>query len=180
MCLNKNSRDHRTYLWEEFNRRQLVHKMMYTFRDQRLLPDESTDTNRIDPSVDHWVYSQYAVNLVTETEIDMPYISEKTCKPFVANQIPIIVGGQGTNKFLQDIGLDMFEDIVPWSTWDHENNSIAKLQKIANFVEHWINSGTVLTDYQQVLPRVQRNKQYFHSETFRNIIMNQMSNFKPT
>ena len=180
MCLNHRERAHRTWLWEEFSRRKLTDSMMYTFVGYRTLPDELPDTTRNDVGVDHNVYNQYAVNLVTETDVDLTYISEKTCKPFIARQIPIIVGSAGINKFLQDIGLDMFEDIVPWHNWDNKTNSTTRLQHIADFVEQWINSGTILSDYQKVLSRVECNKQYFHSETFRNRIMNQMSNFKPT
>jgi hypothetical protein len=69
----------------------------------------------------------------------------------------------------------MFEDLVPWHTWDSEPDPDTRLQKIATFDEQWINQGTVLEDYQRVLPRVKRNKQYFHSEAFRQRIMNQMS-----
>jgi hypothetical protein len=181
MCLNKVSRYHRTWLWEEFNRRKLVDSMMYTFFGQKTLPDEFPGEVQIrnDVGVSHSVYSEYAVNIVTETSVDLMYISEKTCKPFMANQIPVIVGSAGVNTFLQDIGLDMFEDIVPWRTWDGVSDLTERLQKIADFVEQWINSGTILSDYQRVLPRVERNKQYFHSEEFRNRIMNQMSNLHP-
>lgn len=148
--------------------------MMYTFVGYRTLPDESPDPTRNDVGVGHCVYSQYAVNLVTETDINLAYISEKTCKPFVARQIPIIVGSARINQFLKDIGLDMFEDLVPWQTWDNEPNEHTRMNQIAAFVEQWIHSGTILDDYRRVLPRIQANKQYFHSEAFRNRIMNQM------
>ena len=179
MCLNNRSRPHRTWLWEEFTKRNLTDYMMYTFVGYRTLPDEVPDSTRNDIGVDHWVYNQYAVNLVTETDINLPYISEKTCKPFVARQIPIIVGSAGINQFLSDIGLDMFSDVVPWCTWDSEPDSAVRLQQIVDFTESWIRSGTMVADYQRLLPRVQANKKYFHSEEFRNRIMIQMSNFEP-
>ena len=179
MCLNNRSRPHRTWLWQEFTRRNLTDRMMYTFVGARTLPDESPDSTRNDIGVDHWVYNQYAVNLVTETDIDLTYISEKTCKPFVARQIPIIAGSAGINQFLSDTGLDMFDDLVPWRTWDHEPDSATRLQKIVDFAEGWICSGTMLADYDRVMPRVQANKRYFHSEAFRTRIMCQMSNLEP-
>lgn len=177
MCLNKNSHKHRIWLWNEFNRRNLIDSMMFTFVGHRNLPGETPEflSQLNDVGVGHAVYGQYAVNLVTETVVHLPYLSEKSCKPFIARQIPIIVGGAGSNKFLQDIGLDMFEDLIPWSSWDSEVDSIVRMQKIAEFVEQWIRSGNVLSDYQRVIDRVERNKQYFHSEAFRNIIMQQMS-----
>ncbi len=175
MCLNNRSRWHRTWLWEEFTKRNLEDYMMYTFVGHRTLPDENPDPNRNDVGVDHSVYNQYAVNLVTETDISLTYISEKTCKPFMARQIPIIVGSAGINQFLCDTGLDMFEDIVPWRTWDNETEPTVRMQKIVEFVEQWIRSGNILNDYQRVINRVEKNKKYFHSEAFRNKIMRDMN-----
>jgi hypothetical protein len=175
MCLNNRERLHRTWLWEEFTKRNLTDYMMYTFTGHRTLPGELPNLSRNDVGVDHYVYNQYAVNLVTETDVNLTYISEKTCKPFVARQIPIIVGSAGVNQFLKDIGLDMFEDIVPWKMWDSETDSIVRLQKIVDFVEQWIRSGTILDDYRRVIDRVEHNKQYFHSEAFRQRIMYQMN-----
>ena len=73
----------------------------------------------------------------------------------------------------------MFSDVVPWCTWDSEPDSAVRLQQIVDFTESWIRSGTMVADYQRLLPRVQANKKYFHSEEFRNRIMIQMSNFEP-
>jgi hypothetical protein len=117
--------------------------------------------------------------LITETATDLTYISEKTCKPFVARQIPVLVGSTGINQFLTDIGLDMFSDVVPWTTWDNEPDHNLRIKKIMDFVESWLRSGTMLDDYRQLLPRVQANKQYFHSDQFRTLLLQQMSNFVP-
>jgi hypothetical protein len=186
MCLNNKPRPHRTWLWNKFNQRSLIDKMAFTFKvpDSNaesynwqyplILLDEQFDDNRNDVGVGNKVYSQCAVNLVTETGMDFTYVSEKTPKPFVARQIPIIAGCQGINQFLTDIGLDIFEDLVPWPTWDNESNELVRLEKISNFVESWINSGTMLDDYRRVQHRVENNKAYFHSERFREVIMRDM------
>ena len=175
MCLNNSSREHRTWLWEEFTKRNLTDYMIYTFVGHRTLPDELPDQDHNDVGVGHQVYNQCAVNLVTETNIDLTYTTEKICKPFVARQIPIMVASVGLNRFLQDIGLDMFEDVVPWHTWDSETDNQVRMNRIVDFVEQWIRSGSILDDYNRVLPRVEKNKRYFHSEEFRNKIMNQMN-----
>ncbi len=189
MCLNHNSRDHRTQLWAEFNRRQIIHRMVYSFRDPGpdlqhaypyplLLPDDDTAQTELAMGVEHPVYNQSAVNLVTETSVDVPFISEKTCKPFMARQIPIVVGAPGISQFLQDIGLDMFADLVPWRTWDHLADSVVRVNMIAEFVDQWICSGTILKDYNTVLSRVEKNKIYFHSQEFINVVMCQMHKFR--
>lgn len=173
MCLNNQTREHRTKLYQLMKNNGAVSHIVYTM-DKQGLPDEPTDFNRNDVGVGHSIYGSTAVNIITETSVDLPFLSEKTCKPFVACQIPIIVASAGVNKFLQDIGLDMFEDLVPWRSWDSETDSNVRLEKIAGFVRQWIDCGTVLEDYRRVLPRIQSNKQYFHSEAFRQRIMNQM------
>jgi hypothetical protein len=173
MCLNNQTREHRTKLYQLLQHNGSVPHIAYSM-DRRGLPDEPEDLLRNDVGVGHPAHSRTAVNIVTETSVDLTYVSEKTCKPFVANQIPIIVASAGVNKFLQDTGLDMFEDLVPWKSWDSETDTNVRLQKIAEFVREWIDRGTVLENYQRVLPRIQSNKQYFHSEAFRNRIMNQM------
>jgi hypothetical protein len=94
------------------------------------------------------------------------------------DKIPILAGSTGINQFLSDIGLDMFSDLVPWHSWDHEPDSATRLQKIIDFAESWIGSGSMLADYDRVMARVQANKRYFHSEAFRNRIMIQMSNLE--
>lgn len=193
MCLNKNPRPHRTWLWDRFNRSGVIAKMDYSFEQPDSNPEQypwprplkvdndaiSSSLHGNDVSVNNMVYYKCAVNLVTETGTDFTYVSEKTCKPFIARQIPVIVGSYDINRFLSDTGLDMFEDIVPWRTWDSDLDEQSRLTKIADFVESWINSGTILDDYRRVLPRIEQNKRYFHSEQFRDRIMNQMSNLKP-
>jgi hypothetical protein len=174
MCLNNVTRDHRTRLYQLLSNSGSVPHIAYSI-DGQGLPGETGSNGHNDVGIGHPVYDQTAVNIVTETSFDQTYLCEKTCKPFIAYQIPIIVAGPGSSQWLSDIGLDMFEDLVPWRTWDSEPDPDTRLQKIASFIEHWINQGTVLEDYQRILPRVKRNKQYFHSEAFRQRIMNQMS-----
>ena len=191
MCLNHRPCWHRTFLWAEFNRLNTISLMCYSFLNLEqgsrpysypcpvLLPGEMPNPRRNDVGVDSAIYHQTAVNLVTETSIDQIFLTEKTCKPFMARQIPIMVCGPGVNDFLQDIGFDMFEDIVPWRSWDQEKDAKTKLEKIAKFVDWWVRSGTIMGTYRDVLPRIERNKQYFHSENFRQRIMTQMNQLLP-
>jgi hypothetical protein len=184
MCLNRGGRTHRVKFYELI--KDYIDRMCLTVPIADGLPWQ---TNRLpgdsqghdgapinDVGVEHPVYDQYAVNVVTETQIDFPSLTEKCCKPFIARQIPIIVSSLGANQFHVDIGFDMFEDLVPWRTWDHQTDENIRLDLIANFVKKWIDSGTILRDYNQVQDRVERNKQYFHSDGFRNLIMKHMPN----
>lgn len=192
MCLNNRPRPHRTQVWAEFNRRAIIDQCVFSFTEPvyyeknqysylypLIIANEEFDLTRNDVGVGHSVYRDCAVNLITETATNVTYISEKTCKPFVACQIPVLLGSTGINQFLTDIGLDMFADVVPWSSWDSEPNENIRIIKIIDFVETWIQSGTMLTDYRKLQSRVLANKQYFHSDQFRSILLQQMSNLEP-
>jgi len=125
-------------------------------------------------------YRDHAMNLVTETSLTEGVIlTEKTCKPFMAYQIPIIVGPAGANKFLQDIGLDMFEDYIPWKSWDSETDHKVKMQKIVAFLDQLLSSATaeqdILTAHKNFHARLIYNKQHFHSREFRSLLTSQIS-----
>ena len=73
-----------------------------------------------DPWVYHYSYQNSYCNIVTETETDgFPYqlpleiITEKSYKPFVAKQIPIMLAGRGHIAYLQSLGFEMMEDLLP-------------------------------------------------------------------
>jgi hypothetical protein len=60
------------------------------------------------------LYAQCAVNIVTETQYDdrPGVISEKTLQAMIAGQIPIVIGHPGVIQSCQELGFDMFEDLV--------------------------------------------------------------------
>lgn len=175
MCLNRQLHPHRQQFCQMIS--AIADQIQMSF-GTKTLPGECVEPNngliKIDIGVAHPVYSQCAVNIVTETVIDRPSLSEKSCKPFVARQIPVIVGPVGANQFLSDIGLDMFADLVPWAQWDQEYNPTVRMQQIADFLVQWHDSGSVLDDYRKMISRIEKNKQYFHSEQFRQVILNKM------
>ena len=156
---------------------------------EHLLPinlDDEPDTNKIPimyhmgaGSVDNKVYANTAINLVTETSLtEGVVLSEKTSKPFMAYQIPIIIGPVGANKFLEDIGLDMFSDYIPWKTWDSETDHKLKIRKIVDFLDQLLSSPTaeqdILATHQSFHARLINNKECFHSTEFENILTKQL------
>ena len=131
-----------------------------------------------DVGVGHAVYNQCAVNLVTETSVtEGVIVSEKTCKPFMAYQIPIIVGPVGGSQFLQDIGFDMFGDYVPWKTWDHILDHKLRIRMIVEFVDSLLaDPEAILTTHRGFQDRLIKNKQYLHSPALENLLLNQILN----
>jgi hypothetical protein len=72
------------------------------------------------PYVYHYSHHDSYCNIVTESETDgFPYqlpleiITEKSYKPFVAKQIPIMLAGRGHIAYLKSLGFEMMEDLLP-------------------------------------------------------------------
>jgi hypothetical protein len=196
-CFNRMPSWHRVYLYTLLVERPWFTNIFYTFgnhtadndyRIENLSNEErsvffkhqhrlpigvvSTDTDQInDVGIGHPAYSQCAFNLVTETSVDIRFISEKTCKPFMACQIPIIVGPPGINTFLESIGLDMFSDLIIWKQWDNEPNARTRITMIVNFLDQFIKKDLVQI-HQNLHVRIQQNKTYFHSIEFQKRLLN--------
>jgi len=134
-------------------------------------------------SIDSPIYSEYAINLVTETSLtDGIGLSEKTAKPFMAYQIPIIVGPIGITKFFEDMGLDMFSDYIPWRTWDQEPDHKTRIRMIVEFLDRLLLSPSaeqdILRAHESFAPRLLKNKEHFHSTDFANLMAKQIRNVK--
>jgi hypothetical protein len=133
-----------------------------------------------DVGVGHPIYRECAINLVTETSItEGVMLSEKTCKPFMAYQIPIIVGPIGCSQFLEDLGLDMFADYIPWRTWDSVADHKLRIRRIVEFVDGLLaNPEAIVLAHQGFRDRLIKNKLYFHSTEFENMLLRQIGKQK--
>jgi len=131
-------------------------------------------------SVNAPVYSRNAINLVTETSLNHGIaLTEKTAKPFMAYQIPVLIASSGTNQFLEDVGLDLFSDYVPWKTWDSTVDQKVKINKIVEFLDQIMSTpDDILTAHRSFHARLIKNKQYFHSDKFAQVLTKQICNFK--
>jgi len=136
-----------------------------------LINDDREDTT--DVGISHPAWSTHTFNLVTESAMDNTLLSEKTCKPFVSKMIPIILGPKNTARHLQEAGLDMFGDIVPWHTWDDLPEPRQRIAKVVEFLDSFLEHDLVAI-YHANKHRVDRNKEFFHSEQFRNNITKDM------
>jgi hypothetical protein len=102
-------------------------------------------------------------------------LSEKTCKPFMAYQLPVIVGPVGASQFLEDLGLDMFPDYIPWKTWDSVPDHKLRIRMIVEFVNSILpNSEEIVSAHHSFKTRLIKNKQYFHSPEFENTLLRQI------
>ena len=160
---------------EYINTAELDHIRLY----QDCLPvglKNEDATKQHDVGVGHPIYCECAVNLVTETSItEGVMLTEKSCKPFMAYQIPIIVGAVGANQFFEDIGLDMFADYIPWQTWDSVLDHKLRIRLIVEFVNSLlVDPQSILTTHRDFKTRLIKNKEYFHSTEFENMLLRQI------
>jgi len=142
------------------------------------LPEDSILDKR-KSSVHSWIYRSYAINLTTETSLtEGVMLTEKICKSFTAYQIPILIAPAGSSQFLEDLGMDMFNDYIPWKTWDSVVNHKTRIGLIVNFLDHLFSSSTakqdILSAHLSFQSRLIKNKQHFHSKEFENLLLAQI------
>jgi hypothetical protein len=102
---------------------------------KKLLPiryNESSDANinfATDHSISHDAYTKAYCNIVTESEceeypyeknINLPIVTEKSYKPFLAGQVPIMLAARGHIAHLKSLGFEMMEELLP-SDYDQAN-----------------------------------------------------------
>jgi hypothetical protein len=139
------------------------------------LPEDSI-TDKRKSSVHSWIYQSYAINLVTETSLsEGVMLTEKISKAFTAYQIPILIAPPGSSQFLQDLGIDMFGDYIPWNTWDHIADHKLRITTIVEFLDHLLSSDNaeqdILLAHLSFKSRLIKNQEYFHSKEFENLLL---------
>lgn len=86
------------------------------------LDPTSGDVSGVGIDVYHHSYHSTYCNIVTETETedipfsrkkDIEFLSEKSYKPFVAKQVPLILSCRGHIAYLKSLGFEMMEDLLP-------------------------------------------------------------------
>jgi hypothetical protein len=140
----------RTQAWQCLNGRMCDHRNrvvqtlqgwsggVLSYHDRIRLPQHDY-TNYTYNNVDNfinlaYVYGTCAVNIVTETEYATApgIVSEKTLLAMAAEQIPIVIGHQGIVKHCEELGFDMFTDLVDVSYDTMPNDQRAEQAVLLN------------------------------------------------
>lgn len=120
-----------------------------------------------------------AINLITETSVDSGtgiVLTEKTAKALQAYQIPILIANAGASQWLEDLGIDMFSDYVPWKQWDSIEDTKHRIQTIANYVDDIMREPVaIMNTHKNFHTRVRNNKERFHSKEFGNLLIRQLT-----
>lgn len=113
-------------------------------------------------------------NLVVETSIKQPIISEKSFKPFIANQIPIFLGYIDICKFLSSLGFDLFYDFFNHDQYDHLGASEWPLRiiKVHEMLDDLYKQDfTAFFHEQSTKQRLLHNQNLFFSDTISNKVI---------
>jgi hypothetical protein len=159
-CLNGTTRRHREliayYMQDNFTNGIL------SFGNRIPLPNWDFSTYQGCENETNWlrlqpVYSQCNVNIVTETQYyETPgIITEKTLMAFLALQIPVFIGYQGIIDHIEDLGFDVFRDLV-YTEHDYQEDDV-RYKDAIDFNKDVINGKFNRGDY---LERMLRNQEY--------------------
>jgi hypothetical protein len=140
-CLNGTARSHREIIADYVNKH--FDNGILSMGDDIPLPDWPFNTYFGCENETNWmrllpVYSQCAVNIVTETFYYTPgIITEKTIMAFLALQVPVVIGHKGIVEQLERLGFDMFRDLVEtdYDTYDNGTRWHQALELNRNVIE---------------------------------------------
>ena len=124
----------------------------------------------------HPAYTKAYCNIVTESEceeypynsnINLPVITEKSYKPFMAKQVPIMLAARGHIAYLKGLGFEMMEDLLPIGY-----DQMPVLQKIENIIAIVTKGKDFIEDfYFNHLKEIQHNYELINSSKVEELIL---------
>ena len=129
--------------------------------------------------MNHDAYTKAYCNIVTESEceeypynrnINLPVITEKSYKPFMAGQVPIMFAARGHIAYLKGLGFEMMEDLMPVG-YDQMNIP----QKISAIVAIVSKGKDLIEDfYFNHLREIKHNYELFNSTKVEKLVINRI------
>ena len=117
----------------------------------------------------HPGFSDAYVNIISEHNYELPFLSEKTVKPIAAGQLFLMAGPKGSIKHLEDLGFDVFRDYIDHDYYDNESFTWTRLEKMIKIAES-LNQVGARDVYHATYYRRERNRSHLFSEDLRNRI----------
>jgi hypothetical protein len=119
------------------------------------------------------VHTNSYCNLVMEHTMEVPVLSEKSYKPFIAGQIPIYLAATNAARSLSYLGFDLFYDFVDHTQYDTVtvNNSripenfTKRIDKVHELIDNLYTAN--ITDFIHnpgTKQRLKFNQDYFYSD----------------
>jgi len=124
-------------------------------------------------------HNKFDIQLVPETLFDTEktHLTEKVFKPIIMYQPFILFAGSNSLQYMRDYGFKTFSDI-----WDESYDTEIDSEKRFDMILQLINNISNLShhEYTKLIERtqsiVQYNRNYFYSESFKNIIFDELMN----
>ena len=124
----------------------------------------------------HPAYTRAYCNIVTESEceeypynrnINLPVITEKSYKPFMAKQVPIMLAARGHIAYLKGLRFEMMEDVLPIGY-----DQMPVLQKIENIIAIVAKGKDFIEDfYFNHLREIKHNYELINSDKVGDLIL---------
>ena len=124
----------------------------------------------------HPAYTDAYCNIVTESEceeypftrkINLPIITEKSWKPFMAGQVPIMLAARGHIAYLKGLGFEMMDGLFPMGY-----DQMPVLQKIENIIVIVAKGKDFIEDfYFRHLREIKHNYELINSDKVGEIIL---------
>jgi hypothetical protein len=112
---------------------QIVKTGPYVADPSEIIKVESRDyCTEIDLlSIDNIGFTDCYINMLTESDYDIQFITEKSIKPFLTGQLWAVFGNQDLSNHLKELGLDIMEDyLTPNFKFDDPNlHALDRLRK---------------------------------------------------
>lgn len=109
-------------------------------------------------------YQLCYIDYAPESRHDHSFISEKTWKPLFSGQFFFILGPAGIIRYLKDIGIDVFDDLIDHS-YDYEHDLSTKVSMLMNSITEFLKN-----DLDQLwvdtLPRREKNLNLVYDSDF--------------
>jgi hypothetical protein len=116
-------------------------------------------------NIQHDAYQATYVNIITETMVrDTIFISEKTWKSVASGQLFFMVGCRSTIKYLRELGVDVFDDIIDHS-YDLESDWVVRIDRMHDSLAQLMQQD-LSTLYEQTKDRRLQNQERFFGGQF--------------
>jgi len=147
-CMNNRAHLHRVYLMDDLAELNLLKNNFYSWQDNDIDPKifamqykpahfnmkrqllDGPYTHESQQYFPPQVY-QSLINLITESNVDCPFITEKTFNCLLFGKMFIIYGYPGIHEKLTSMGFKLPYDIIDYESFDYEVNDRARSKKIA-------------------------------------------------
>jgi len=124
---------------------------------------------------DHPAFTDYYLNIITESGPGSAFFSEKTFKPLAAGQLFLIVSGANSINGLRYLGFETFDNEFNNHAYDNKDTYIQRVDQLLDLLDEKYNQ---LEDiYLRNIKEIQHNQDYALSDSFREDLLKPLRQF---